>query len=102
MLHLFTGTHDAYHSPADGRRRSTRRGRPGWSRSRPGWRTAIARRDVTPHYARATSAPAREGDSRGYGAYLGTVPDYRAMGGGRRAACSSPTRGRGDRPTARG
>ena len=25
------------------------------------------------------SAPAMEGDSRGYGAYLGTIPDYRAM-----------------------
>src|SRR5258706_795641 len=35
---------------------------------------------VTSQYARAASAPAMEGDSRGYGAYLGTVPDYSAMG----------------------
>jgi TolB protein len=35
---------------------------------------------ATPQYARAASAPAMEGDSRGYGAYLGTVPDYSAMG----------------------
>src|SRR5213075_544138 len=34
---------------------------------------------ATPHYARATSAPAMQGDSHGYGAYLGTVPDYSAM-----------------------
>src|SRR6185436_11289116 len=39
----------------------------------------IARGGVTPQYVRATGAPMMEGDSRGYGAYLGTVPDYRAM-----------------------
>src|SRR5206468_10310906 len=41
--------------------------------------TALVRGNVTPKYARVAAAPALEGDSRGYGAYLGTVPDYRAM-----------------------
>src|SRR5438270_7344692 len=40
---------------------------------------ALVRGEVTPQYARVAVAPAMEGDSRGYGAYLGTVPDYRAM-----------------------
>src|SRR5205085_5133000 len=40
---------------------------------------AVVRGEVSPHYARVAAAPAMEGDSRGYGAYLGTVPDYRAM-----------------------
>jgi Tol biopolymer transport system component len=34
---------------------------------------------LTPTYAVAAAAPAMQGDSRGYGAYLGTIPDYRAM-----------------------
>src|SRR5207237_6662855 len=40
---------------------------------------ALAKNDVAPKYARVAAAPALEGDSRGYGAYLGTIPDYRAM-----------------------
>ena len=36
----------------------------------------MMRGDVTPTYARLAAAPALEGDSRGYGAYLGTVPDF--------------------------
>jgi Tol biopolymer transport system component len=34
---------------------------------------------LSPTYAVASAAPAMQGDSRGYGAYLGTIPDYRAM-----------------------
>ncbi len=40
---------------------------------------SIARGETNPAYARVAAAPSMEGDSRGYGAYLGTVPDYRAM-----------------------
>ena len=32
-----------------------------------------------PQYARSRSGPVLGGDSRGYGAYLGTIPDYREM-----------------------
>src|SRR6185369_11391125 len=39
----------------------------------------LARGELSPHYARGSAVPAMEGDSRGYGAYLGTVTDYRAM-----------------------
>ena len=34
---------------------------------------------VTPTYQRTASGPPLAGDSRGYGAYLGTVPDFRGM-----------------------
>ena len=40
---------------------------------------ALAR--VTPVYQRTSSGPPLAGDSRGYGAYLGTVPDFRGMEG---------------------
>ncbi|HJS59000.1 MAG TPA: M20/M25/M40 family metallo-hydrolase, partial [Vicinamibacteria bacterium] len=78
VLHFFTGSHEAYHTPDDDVDAINAEG---------GARVALLTADVAqavalkarPTYARATSAPAMEGDSRGYGAYLGTVPDYRAM-----------------------
>ncbi|HEY2830521.1 MAG TPA: M28 family peptidase [Thermoanaerobaculia bacterium] len=79
VLHLFTGAHDRYHTPAD---IADAINYPGIEKS-VDFATSImmhlAAGRVTPQYARATSAPAMEGDSRGYGAYLGTVPDYSAM-----------------------
>ena len=58
---------------------STRRAPPASRSSRPRLASRVARGDANPVYARTSAPPAREGDSRGYGAYLGTVPDYRAM-----------------------
>jgi TolB protein len=79
VLHLFTGAHERYHTPDD---RAETLNYPGAARvvdftSR--IVETLARGEVTPTYARVASAPAMEGDSRGYGAYLGTIPDYRAM-----------------------
>ena len=80
VLHLFTGTHDAYHSPAD---------KPATVNAEGGAKVARFTAEIAGDlalapgrpvvYARASSAPAMSGDSRGYGSYLGTVPDYRAM-----------------------
>jgi Tol biopolymer transport system component len=79
VLHLFTGTHEQYHSPEDDAATLNAEGAARIARLTASLAARVARADVTPTYARASAPPAREGDSRGYGAYLGTVPDYRAM-----------------------
>ena len=79
VIHLFTGAHDRYHTPEDV---ADAVNFPGIARVADLTTNIVASlRSTTtiPQYARATSAPAMEGDSRGYGAYLGTVPDYSAM-----------------------
>jgi len=85
VIHLFTGTHEAYHTPDD---------KPETVNSEGGGMVArftevlvgrAASRDHRLTYARSNAAPTMTGDSRGYGAYLGTVPDFKAMdnaGGG--------------------
>jgi Tol biopolymer transport system component len=85
VLHFFTGTHERYHTPDDDADRVNFAGVAQIAELTARTAAAIARGDVTPTYARAAAAPAMEGDSRGYGAYLGTVPDFSAMeatGGG--------------------
>ncbi len=85
VLHFFTGSHERYHTPDDdadavnfdgaARTAELTRG----SRRRLRGATSLRRTRVL------AAAPAMQGDSRGYGAYLGTVPDYTAMeatGGG--------------------
>ena len=79
VLHFFTGTHERYHSPDDDADAVNFAGAERIAELTARVATALARGSVTPKYARATSAPAMEGDSRGYGAYLGTIPDYSAM-----------------------
>ena len=79
VLHFFTGAHERYHTPED---------KPEFLNYAGAARVVdfttevvaqLARGESTPSYARVAAAPAMEGDSRGYGAYLGTVPDYSAM-----------------------
>jgi Tol biopolymer transport system component len=79
VLHFFTGTHERYHTPDDDAGFINFEGAARVSEMTSRVVAALARGDVTPKYARATSAPAMEGDSRGYGAYLGTIPDFSAM-----------------------
>jgi Tol biopolymer transport system component len=59
VLHFFTGAHEQYHTPDDD--------------------PATLNAEGAARVAELT-APVQAGDSRGYGAYLGTVPDYRALG----------------------
>jgi Tol biopolymer transport system component len=79
VLHFFTGAHDRYHTPDDKWNTLNYAGAAKVTEFTADVVTALVRGEVTPKYARLTVAPALEGDSRGYGAYLGTVPDYRAM-----------------------
>jgi Peptidase family M28/PDZ domain/PA domain len=79
VLHFFTGAHERYHTPEDKPEFVNYAGAEKAVGVVADVVGALARGTLTPHYARAVTAPAMEGDSRGYGAYLGTVPDYRAM-----------------------
>jgi TolB protein len=80
VLHFFTGAHDRYHTPEDVAESLNYAGMEHVVDFATSVMMHLAAGRVTPQYARAASAPAMEGDSRGYGAYLGTVPDYSAMG----------------------
>lgn len=80
VVHLFTGAHDAYHTPDDDPDTLNAAGAARVAELTARLAGRVAAGSLTPHYARALAAPAQAGDSRGYGAYLGTVPDYRAMG----------------------
>ncbi|HEX2060456.1 MAG TPA: M20/M25/M40 family metallo-hydrolase [Thermoanaerobaculia bacterium] len=79
VLHFFTGTHERYHTPEDDADAINFAGAEKVADLTARVVAAVASGDVTPRYARVASAPAVEGDSRGYGAYLGTIPDYSAM-----------------------
>jgi Tol biopolymer transport system component len=85
VLHFFTGSHDRYHTPDDDAGAINFEGAQRTAELTARIAAALARGEVTPKYARVTAAPAMSGDSRGYGAYLGTIPDFSAMeaaGGG--------------------
>ncbi|HEU4333216.1 MAG TPA: M28 family peptidase, partial [Candidatus Eisenbacteria bacterium] len=81
VLHLFTGTHEDYHTPTDDADKINAVGGAAVTRFTASLAAdlATAAPAAAPVYARASAAPAMSGDSRGYGAYLGTVPDFRAM-----------------------
>ncbi|MBK5259746.1 MAG: M20/M25/M40 family metallo-hydrolase [Thermoanaerobaculia bacterium] len=79
VLHFFTGAHDRYHTPDDDASTVNYDGVEKVTDFTAAIATELALGVVNPVYARASSAPSLEGDSRGYGAYLGTVPDYSAM-----------------------
>ncbi len=79
VLHLFTGAHERYHTPEDVPEAINFAGIERVVDLTTNIAASLRSGKTVPQYARAASAPAMEGDSRGYGAYLGTVPDYSAM-----------------------
>ena len=80
VIMFFTGTHERYHTPEDKAEFLNYAGAAKVVELTAAVADEVALGRVTPAYMRTiASAPAMEGDSRGYGAYLGTVPDYRAM-----------------------
>ncbi|HEX9160259.1 MAG TPA: M28 family peptidase [Thermoanaerobaculia bacterium] len=79
VLHLFTGAHERYHTPEDKADTLNYAGIDRVVDFGTDVMRDVALATTSPQYARASAAPAQEGDSRGYGAYLGTVPDYGAM-----------------------
>ena len=79
VVHFFSGAHDDYHKPSDDVEHLNMDG---------GARVAsllsqllhqLVTQDAVPTYQEPSSIHAMQGDSRGYGAYLGTIPDYTAM-----------------------
>jgi TolB protein len=79
VLHLFTGAHEQYHSPDDKPATVNPEGAAKVVTFAVSLGGDLARAPTRPQYVRASSGPAMGGDSRGYGAYLGTIPDYSAM-----------------------
>jgi Tol biopolymer transport system component len=79
VLHLFTGAHERYHTPEDVADAVNFAGAERVATLAANIAAGLREGLATPHYARTSAAPAMAGDSRGYGAYLGTVPDYSAM-----------------------
>jgi TolB protein len=79
VLHFFTGSHERYHTPDDDADAINFAGAEKVADLTARVAAALAKGEVTPTYARATAAPAMQGDSRGYGAWLGTIPDFSAM-----------------------
>jgi Tol biopolymer transport system component len=79
VVHFFTGAHELYHTPEDDPDTVDFAGgaRVAELTARLGEQLALGK--LTPTYVAAAAAPAMQGDSRGYGSYLGTIPDYRAM-----------------------
>jgi len=81
VIHLFTGTHDEYHTPEDDPSTINAEGGGLVARFTQVLVDRAAKREHRLTYARSNAAPTMTGDSRGYGAYLGTVPDFKAMEG---------------------
>ena len=81
VLHLFTGSHNVYHTPGDDTPTIDARGGARVVMFASAVAEDLARENAKLSYVRAGGAPAMTGDSRGYGAWLGTVPDYSAMQG---------------------
>ncbi|HVT58293.1 MAG TPA: M28 family peptidase [Thermoanaerobaculia bacterium] len=79
VLHLFTGSHDDYHKPSDTADKINAAG---------GARVALLMADIAGQLAarparltyKSAQAPAPGGDTRSYGASLGTIPDYAGDG----------------------
>ncbi|HQW80231.1 MAG TPA: M20/M25/M40 family metallo-hydrolase [Pseudomonadota bacterium] len=78
VVHLFTGAHEQYHSPDDDANLLNIAG--GADVARITAALAASTRDgARLDYVRTSAAAPNAGDSRGYGAYFGSVPDYSAM-----------------------
>src|SRR5262249_3187121 len=79
VLHFFTGAHEDYHKPGDTADKINAAG---------GARVALLVADLAREVAgrparlvyKSAPAPAPQGDTRSYGASLGTIPDYAGDG----------------------
>ncbi|HEV8337204.1 MAG TPA: M28 family peptidase [Candidatus Polarisedimenticolia bacterium] len=79
VLHLFTGAHEQYHTPDDDASTLDAEGAARITEFAVELARHLSQEPIRLTYNKSGSAPFSSGDSRGYGAYLGTVPDYRAM-----------------------
>ncbi len=79
VVHYFTGAHDRYHTPADDAHTVDHAGGGRVSKLLSHTLRDAATWPGELTFTPSTQGPAMGGDSRGFGAYLGTVPDYSAM-----------------------
>lgn len=75
VLHFFTGAHQEYHKPSDDTHLLNAAGGARISAVVAELLAELAGREEALTY-REVPSPAPQGDSRSYGAYLGTIPDY--------------------------
>ena len=79
VVHLFSGAHSEYHSPADDFETLDTAAGGKVARLTAGAAGALATSSERLAFVQGTSGSPMLGDSRGYGAYLGTIPDYTTM-----------------------
>jgi Tol biopolymer transport system component len=79
VIHLFSGAHEQYHTPEDDYETLNLEGGGQVVTLLAGALEGLVTAPQKLTYVKASSAPTMGGDSRGYGAYLGTIPDYAAM-----------------------
>ncbi|MDF1561828.1 MAG: M28 family peptidase [Deltaproteobacteria bacterium] len=82
VLHFFTGAHEDYHSPSDDEPKIDYDGAEKVMVTVAGVALKAATAETRIAYRESTSGPTFSGDSRGFGAWLGTIPDYTAMSPG--------------------
>ncbi|MCS6911659.1 MAG: M28 family peptidase [Myxococcales bacterium] len=95
VLFFFTGAHADYHRPSDTADRINALGVVQVGQAVAGTVQALAAHLSTGGvltFQRASRPPPRPGDGRGYGAYLGTIPDFSAMQGRKGGVRLSGTR----------
>ncbi|MEQ1567688.1 MAG: M28 family peptidase, partial [Myxococcota bacterium] len=76
VVHLFSGAHEQYHTPDDDAALLNVPGGSQVTRMVVDLASALATRPAPPTWTRSVAGPPSRGDSRGYGAYLGTVPSF--------------------------
>jgi Tol biopolymer transport system component len=78
VVHFFSGSHEQYHTPDDDAPTLNMEGGAQVVRMLDDLVRAVSTRPEKLTYVRSVSGPPSAGDSRGYGAWLGTVPDMTA------------------------
>jgi aminopeptidase YwaD len=79
VVHFFTGSHSEYHTPEDDIESLNIAGGSQISQFVNDVLTNLVYRPTPPIYQASSSGPMMAGDSRGFGAYLGSIPDYAEM-----------------------
>ncbi len=81
VVHLFSGAHAEYHTPQDDAALLNNEGGGQVARLLQGALDGLLKPEVKLTYAAPKAGPVMAGDSRGYGTWLGSIPDYTAMSG---------------------
>ncbi|MBX2799906.1 MAG: M28 family peptidase [Myxococcales bacterium] len=95
VIHLFSGSHEEYHTPADDVETLNLEGGAKVTTLLVDVLGSLATRPERLTYVKSEAGPPMAGDSRGRGAYLGTVPDFSAMASEEGGVLLSDVRGGG-------